>query len=140
MSNKVKVVDCQESLAAKVGRFLLSKGFALASCIGRAKTLEELTWDDSLGILCKDPEVKLRKRLFGLITAQELRRTLLGVVWFGREFGASEQDWILVVYSRQHLELLRQLAEEMALAFNVKITLRLEAQSRAEVLPSEHWY
>jgi hypothetical protein len=80
---------------------------------------------DSLGILWKDPDAKPRKRLFGLIKL-EPRRWFLGTIWFNNSArGTGEQKWILEVYGRKHIALVRQLAEEIASTFNVKIHLRL---------------
>lgn len=134
MSDKV---DYQESLSIKVGRFLLSKGFDLASCTGFASG--SLVESCSLGILCKDPEAKPRKYLLGLIT-QEPRREFLGTVWFVNDArSASEQDWVFEVYGRKHVELAMQLAEEMASIFDTKITLRLvREQSAVETYASDY--
>src|SRR3989338_4457674 len=123
MSDEVKFVDYQESLSIKVGRFLLSKGFDLASCTGLAE--HTLSKSDPIGILRKAPDAKPRKCLFGLIK-REPRRGFLGTVWFSNSArGASEQNWVFEVYGRKHVELVRQLAEEMASTFNAKIALRL---------------
>ena len=126
---KVEVVDYQESLSIKVGRFLLSKGFDLASSTGLASNL--LVETCSLGILRKDPEAKPRKYLFGLITRKP-RRGFLGTVWFSNSArGASEQHWVFETYGRKHVELVRQLAEEMVLTFNVGIALCLVREQPA---------
>lgn len=126
MSDKMKFVDYQESLSIKVGRFLLSKGFDLARCTGLAE--DKLVQSNSLGILRKDPEVRSWKYLFGLITRKP-RRMFLGVVWFSNSLrGANEQNWVFEAYGRKHVELLRQLAEEMASTFDVKIALRLVSE------------
>lgn len=126
MSNKTEFVDYEESLSVKVGRFLLSKGFDLASSIGYGSPSE--VEDRSLGILHKDAEVKPHKYLFGLIT-QEPRRGFLGVVWFNNSaHGAGGRNWVFEVYGRKHLELAGQLAEEMASTFNTKITVRLTSE------------
>jgi len=123
MNDRVEFVDYRESLSIQVGRFLLSKGFDLASSNGLAE--HTLVQSGSLGILLRDPEAKPRKYLFGLIT-REPRRMFLGTVWFSNSpRGASEQNWVFEVYGRKHVELVRQLAEEMALVFNVKIVLHL---------------
>ena len=123
MNDKVKSVDYQESPSIKVGRFLLSNGFNLASCTGVASN--SLVETCSFGVLRKDPEAKPRKYLFGLIT-REPRREFLGTVWFSNSArGASEANWFFEAYGRKHVELVRQLAEEIASTFNVKITLRL---------------
>ena len=137
MSDEVKFVDYQESLSIKVGRFLLSKGFDLASCTGLAE--HTLSQSDSLGILRKDPDAKPRKYLFGLIK-REPRRGFLGTVWFSNSArGASEQNWVFEVYGRKHVELVRQLAEEMASTFNAKIALRLvRDQPDVEIYMSDY--
>ena len=123
MSDRVEFVDYQESLSIKVGRFLLSKGFDLASCTGLASNL--LVETCSLGILRKDPDAEPRSYLFGLIK-REPRRGFLGTIWFSNGVrDASEQNWVFEVYGRKHVELVRQLAEEMASTFNTKIALRL---------------
>lgn len=117
------LVEYQELLSIKVGRFLLLKGFDLASRIGVA--LNVLVETCSLGILYKDPEAKPRTYLFGLIKI-EPRRMFLGTVWFNdNNRGATEQNWVFDAYGREYVELVRQLAEEMASTFNVKVTIRL---------------
>ncbi len=123
MSNVEESVSYQESISIKVGRFLLSKGFDLASSTGLASN--SLVETCSLGILRKDPEAKPRNYLFGLIKRAP-RRMFLGTVWFSNSpRGASEQNWVFEAYGREHVELVRQLAEEMASTFNIKIALRL---------------
>ncbi len=123
MSEKGELVDYQESPSIKVGRFLLSKGFDLASCTGVASNSLVETY--ALGILRKNPDAKPRSYRFGLIK-REPRWGFLGTVWFSNSArGASEQNWVFEAYGRKHVELVRQLAEEMALIFNAKIALRL---------------
>ena len=120
---EAELVEYQESLSIKVGRFLISKGFDLADSTGMAA--RSLAQSDSLGILRKDPEAKPRTYLFGLIK-REPRRMFLGTVWFSNSpRGATEQNWVFEAYGRKHIELVRQLAEDMASTFKVKIALRL---------------
>jgi hypothetical protein len=129
MNNKVEYVEYQEALSIKVGRWLLQKGFDLASCAGVASSV--LIEADSLGILWKDPDAKPIKRLFGLIKL-EPRRCFIGTIWFNNSArGTGEQKWILEVYGREHIAWLRQVAEEMASTFNVKICLRLVREQPA---------
>ncbi len=117
------LVEYQEPLSIKVGRFLLSKGFDLADSTGMAA--RSPVQSDSLGILRKDAEAKPRTYLFGLIKRKP-RRMFLGTVWFSNSpRGATEQNWVFEVYGRKRVELVRQLAEEMASTFNAKIDLRL---------------
>lgn len=123
MSDKVKFVDYQESLSVKVGGFLLSKGFDIASCGGIASN--SLVETRSIGILRKNHEAKPHRYLFGLVT-REPRREFLGVIWFNNGMrGASKQNWVFEAYGRKYVELVRQLAEEMASTFNVKIAINL---------------
>ena len=123
MNTSVEFVDYQEALSILVGKAILAKGFDLASCSGMA--LNQLNSDSSLGILHKDPEAKPLKYLFGLIIRQP-RRAFLGTIWFSNEArGATEQNWILEAYGRKYIELVRNLADELASTFQVKITLRL---------------
>ena len=119
MSDKVEFV---EAISIRVGRHLLSKGFDIADSNGMPARLVQT---DSVGILRNDPDAKPRSYLFGLIK-QEPRRGFLGIVWFSNSAcGASEQNWVFEAYGRKHIDLVRQLAEEMASIFNTKITLRL---------------
>jgi len=124
MNDKVEFVDYQESISIKVGRFLLSKGFDLADSTGMA--ICSLVQSSELGILRHDPEAKPRKYLFGLIK-REPRRMFLGTVWFSNSARvcASEKNWVFEAYGRKHIDMVRQLAEEMASTFNAKISLRL---------------
>ena len=95
------------------------------SASGAGVALNSLVATDSLGVLCKDADAKPQKYLFGLITPKP-RRMFLGTVWFSNSArGAGEQNWVFEAYGRKHVELVRQLAEEMASTFNVKIILRL---------------
>ena len=122
MSDKVKFVDYQESISTQVGKFLLLKGLGLASNGGVA--MNSLYETSSLGILRKDLEAKPRKHLFGLVT-REPRREFLGVVWFSNNADANEQNWVFEMYGRKYVEFVKYLAEEMASAFGVKITIHL---------------
>jgi len=136
MNDKVELVDYQESIAIKVGRFLLSKGLDTADSTGVARSLVQA---NELGILRKDPEAKPRKYMFGLIK-REPRRGFLGTIWFNNSArGASEQNWVFEAYGRKHVEFVRQLAEEMASTFSVKIVLRLvREQPDVETSPSDY--
>ena len=118
-----KLVDYQESPSIKAGRFLLSRGFDPASRTGLAE--ESLVESRSLGILRKNPEAKPRKYLFGLITGKP-RRWFLGKIWFNEDkLGATEQNWVIEVYGREHIEMIQKLADDMASTFNIKIAIRL---------------
>jgi len=126
MNDNVQFVDYQESISIKVGRFLISKGFGPA--LGSGLALNSLVAADSLCILYEDADAKPRKYLFGLIKRKQ-RRMYLGTIWFSNDArSASKQNWVFDMYGRKYVELVRQLTEEMARTFNVKITLRLIAE------------
>ncbi len=126
MSDKAGSVDFQEALSIKVGRFLLSKGLDLASSTGIE--LDSLDESDSLGILHKNPDSKPIKYLFGLFR-REPRREFLGTIWFSNSArGATEEDWVLDMYGREHVDIVMKLAEEMASLFNVKIAIHLVSE------------
>lgn len=119
----VDFVDYQEATSIKVGRMLLSKGFAIASCTGVAEST--LRASESLGVLTKSPATEPKRYLFGLIKAKS-RRRFLGVIWFRNDVrGATDADWVFEVYGREHVSQTKQLADELAKTFNVKISLRL---------------
>lgn len=139
MKKRMAFVDYQESLSIKVGKWLLQKEFYPADHSGMAT--QSLVQTDELGILWRDPEAKPRKYLFGLIK-QEPRRGFIGTVWFSNSArGANEQNWLFEMYGRKHIELVRQLTEEMSSSFNVKISLRLvREQPDVETYPGESDY
>lgn len=124
MSVKNKPVLSQKLLSFKVARFILSKGFDLASCKGVA--LEELIDTSQFGILVPtDPAWKPREMLFGLIM-REHRRAFLGTICFSKSVrGASKKYWVFKMHGRDEGELVKQLTEEMSSTFNVKIALRV---------------
>lgn len=125
MNERIEFVDYQEALSIKVGKWLLQKGFGLASPTGLALCPSSLGATDSFGILWRNPDTKPRKHLFGLIK-RDPRREFIGTIWFSNIVrGASKQEWVFEAYGRKHIKLVKQLAEEMVLDFNVKIFLNL---------------
>lgn len=136
MAAKEVLVAFEEAPSIMVGRFLLEKGFDLATCTGVAE--RSLTSTSSIGILRPDPDAKPQKRLFGLIKSKP-RREFLGTVWFlNTSRRATEKNWTCEVYGRNNIDLIKSLAEEMAARFNVKITLRLVREDTdVEMYPSD---
>lgn len=143
MNDKVELIDHCESIAMQVGRFLLSKRFDLADNTGMACSLNQVDnisiLGSELGILYKDPNTKPHKYLFGLITLKS-RRIFLGTVWFiNRVRSANEQNWVFEAHGRKHLELIRQLIEEMVSTFSVNIVLCLTyKQPNTEIYSSDY--
>jgi len=66
--------------------------------------------------------------LLGLITRQP-RRIFLGTIWLSNKAcDADEQNWVFEAHGRKHIELVRNLANELASTFDVKITLQLVSE------------
>ncbi len=130
MNTRVEFSDCRNALPSKVGSAILGKGFALASCTGldlNTSISINLPNTDCVGILYKDPEAQPSKHLFGLIT-QEPLRAFIGTVWFKNRTGANDKNWVIEAYGRKYLELVKNLAEELATTFNVTVDLRLTTE------------
>lgn len=136
MSDKVEFIDYRDTLKFQVGNWLLQKGFCLASYSGDAKSLLEISEEGVLflGILWKNPADKPTERLFGVIK-RDPRRRLIGRLWLSEK---TDVKWIIRVCGREHVELVKQLAEDMALAFNVKFSVFLESERPVfELYPGE---
>ncbi len=112
MNDKTKSVNNQdkESLLLKVMEFLLLKEFDVIS-----KTF-------SLDIKRTNPEAKPRKYLFGIITLKP-RQEFIGTVSRFSERADTSNYLVFEVYSREHIDLVKQLAREMTSNFNTKIIL-----------------
>lgn len=117
MSAKEVLVAFEEAPSIKVGKFLLEKGFVLATSNGVAR--QSMTNEPSVGILRPDSVTRPRRYFFGLIGGKP-RREFLGTIWFN-----NENNWAFQVYGRNNIDRSKSLAEEMAARFNVKITIRL---------------
>lgn len=139
MSEKVDFVDFKESLSIKVGRELISKGLDIASSTGIAENI--LSASSCVGILRKNPDRKPRKYFFGLFT-QLTRRDFLGVIWLNNDTrGANEKEWVLEMYGRKNVEYVKQLADQLAKTFQVKISLKLvREQPDVETFLSDYDY
>lgn len=131
MGRNLTIVDFKEEVYIKVGRHLLKKGFDLATNGRKALSEEEAlgtkTLDAGVGILYRDPNNK-PKRLFGFITWRP-RSIYLGTLWINNSArGGSSHLWILETQGRQYLELVKQLAEEIASTFNVEIRVDFQCE------------
>lgn len=136
-------VDFKETLSIKVGKFLISKGFSLASSTGVAShgcDVRGIFIDtEAVGILYEDP-AKVYK-LFGFIPVSRWillsmmaigyipsssRRIFIGTIWFSNIFrGADKKNWFFETYGREYAGLTKRLAEEMTETFNVRINICL---------------
>ena len=91
--------------------------------------LHSLNRADSIGILYKDPKIKPRKRFFGLVE-QEPRKIFLGVIWFDNHVrNANKENWVFEVYGKEYFTDMKELAEDMAKTFEIKITLQLTREN-----------
>ncbi|MFA5997591.1 MAG: hypothetical protein WC791_03855 [Candidatus Paceibacterota bacterium] len=125
-----------EPLSVQVGKFLLSKGLGLASATGFAEKLKKR---DVVGILKKFPNEKPRTYFLGFIKRAPLRM-FLGVIWFRNEArSANEQRWVFEVQGKENLNFAKELAEEMAQTFDVKIVFRLECEKEVEEKDSSNF-
>jgi hypothetical protein len=122
----VHVVDsANDAPAVRVGRFLVSRGFQLATCGGSALEPFSYPHQSSIGILCHDSEIQPKTYLWGLFK-EKPRRAWIGVIWFESVFrGAHEGQWVVDVYGSKYLERLTQLSQEMTSMFHTAITVDL---------------
>ena len=115
--------DVSEAITTKVGRWLIQKEFSLVSCIDKVGC--PLAPTHAFGLLHKDFDVKPKKCFFGLIK-KEAQKSLFGILWFNNSMiGANENNWIFEIHEKKDLVLAKQLSEEMASAFGIKISLCL---------------
>lgn len=138
LQSGIEFSDYREEISIRVWNFLLKKGYYIADCIGieicsPAKTC-------GIGILYKDPNVKPRECFFGLIKTKP-RKRFLGVIWLENYMRrADAYNWIFEIYGREYADKMKALAEEMAEAFKVRISVRLvEEQPRDEMFVSDGW-
>lgn len=121
--NDAPGIEYQEAVSIRVGRFLLSKGFTLASTAGIEMSPSSLAEDNSLGIIYDDPDDKPKRRFFGMFNK---RRVFLGILWFNNERrAASWTQWVFELYGRKYNDLVMKLVSEIAYKFNVNITVKL---------------
>ena len=119
-----------ESSSIKVRKFLVLMGFYPANYNGvelehtiNGVELEHTISDRLLGVLCSNPNAKLKKkRWFGL--ASQKRRVFLGLIWFeNKPRSANIDNWVFEVYEEKHIELAKELANDMSLFFDKKVTV-----------------
>ena len=126
MSKEGELVEFQEATSVKVGRFLVSKELVLANNVGVADD-GPLVESNSLGILYTDPETKPQKYL-GFIPKKS-KRIFLGTLWFKNEqLSATQENWFFETYGNKYAEFVRELTEEIASTFKIKITLYLKQE------------
>jgi len=118
-----KKIKHNEAPSIKVAKFLILMGFYPATYNGIE--LEFTINSRQLGVLCNDPSLKSKKKhwLFSIFTAQK-KRIFLGLVFFkDKSRGADINNWVFEVYEKEHIELAKQLTEEMSLFFDKKINV-----------------
>lgn len=126
-----KGVDFQEALSITVGKFLIEKGFHLASSVGEETT--ELVASNEVGLLSKHTLPQPPLRWFSLVRRERPRRAFFGVIWFHNPpRSAIEAHWVFELYGRGYIALAHQLAEELATLHSVKISIRLVREDPQE--------
>ena len=139
MTKKKSAVSYQEALSLRVGEFLRHEGFAPATTNGTE--VKDLYDCDELGVLDTDQALEPTEHLFGLIKRPQ-RRKFMGVIWFRN--GARDADrkkWVIEVFGREHVETMKQMAEDLASVFNVKISMRLVVdEAKEESFDSDYLY
>jgi len=119
--NDTPGIEYQEGVSIRAGRFLLSRGFTLASTAGIER--KSLVEDDSIGIIYDDPDDKPKRAFFGMF---KRRRHFIGILWFNNELReAGRNQWVFELYGRKYNGIVMKLVSEIAYKFNVKITVKL---------------
>lgn len=127
----------KESISIWVGRWLIRKGYVLASCVGRASTETNLVESDSIGLLIPRQEnSEPAKNSSGNPDGQQnpKRRPFVGVLWFNnRKREADNKNWVLEVYREEYFESLQVLARELWSDFYISVEARfVENQPKDE--------
>ena len=131
-----------ESISIWVGRWLIRKGYVLASCIGRVCTESGLVLSDSIGLLMpyqdNSEPYENQFRPCG-VRQNPKRRHFVGVIWFNNYArGANSKEWIFEVYGKEYFELFQALARRLWSTFCVSVEVRLvKDQPEAEVFLSD---
>jgi hypothetical protein len=126
MSDKFTFIDYVDPIPDAIVKILLSKGFDIATIerLARKNPLRNKFFH-GIGILRKDAV----KKPFWFPRFLMPRRRFIGIVWFNNALRDVNKDhWDIDVFGRRYAELMRGLAEEMASAFNVHITVRLQQE------------
>jgi len=132
----------EESISIWVSRWLIRKGYVLASCIGRVCTESGLAVSDSIGLLMPHQDSseshEYPYRPCG-VRRNPKRRRFVGVIWFNnRARGANSKEWIFEVYGKEHFELFQALARKLWSTFCVSVEVRfVKDQPEAEVFLSD---
>lgn len=131
-----------ESISIWVGRWLIKKGYVLASCIGRVRSESGLVLSDSIGLLMphqdnSEPH-EYPFRPCG-VRQNTKRRQFVGVIWFDNcARGANGKEWIFEVYGKEYFEPFQALARKLWSIFYVSVEVRLvKDQPEAEVFLSD---
>lgn len=123
------MIDFQEAISIKVGKWFIQKGFVIANCIGLMQYggLKEST---EVGLLYKSSAVQSEKYLFGLIERRP-RLEFFGVVWLEASHGPRKDSWLFNFHGCKNTDWAKRLAEELASEFGINITLKLISEQPA---------
>jgi hypothetical protein len=116
MSNKTT----NPPISVKVGKNLVEKGYALASCAGYALTDGELEKADNIGILKPSSTQKDNT----LPNIRDAKREFFGVLWLNDEMrGAGNGKWVLEAYGLKNRQEAQEIADFISKRNGVKITV-----------------
>lgn len=125
MSGEVKFWDWRDDISVRTAELLIEKGFSLANEHGVALDLGSLRRHYNLGILLEDPDAKLIKHFFGFIKRRPRRKLIGEITFHWKSIGADGKNLIFEAYGREYVDMLKEIADEMASKFNVNIDFRL---------------
>lgn len=121
-----------DSILEWVAKWLLHKGYNLASCNGLACSISGLHGSDSIGLLIPHQENSES-------VENSSRRPFVGVLWFNnRKREADNKNWVLEVYREECFESLQTLAKKLWSGFHIYVEPRfVENQPKDESFLSD---
>ena len=112
----VTFIEYQEPVSSLVSKFLTEEDFGIASTsLGIAMPTLSNVNEYGISVLIG---AKPKRRFFGLI---KVRREIIGTIWFFNKL--NDKSWAFEIFNVDNVQQADQLANKLALAFNVKITI-----------------
>lgn len=113
---EVTFIEYQEPVSSVVSRFLTKEDFGTASAsLGIAVPISSKVKELGISVLIG---AKPKRRFFGLI---KVRREIIGTIWLSNEL--NDESWAFEIYNTDNVQQADQLANKLALAFDVNITI-----------------
>lgn len=112
----VTFIEYQEPVSSLVSKFLTKEDFGIASTsLGVAVPALSKVNEHGISVLIG---AKPNRRFFGLI---KVRREIIGTIWFFNKL--NDKSWAFEIYNPDNIQPADQLANKLALVFDVKITI-----------------